>query len=124
VPPVAPALVERMRAGMVLRDATLVSLLAYAGVRPQEALALYCEDVGERSLLICAKVVDGERLPYTKTRRNRSVRLLAPLAQDLREYMLVTGQPGCGAALRFAAGVGGRADGDRRQERRPLDRDC
>ena len=92
VPPVAPALVERMRAGMVLRDATLVSLLAYAGVRPQEAFALYCEDVGERSLRIRAKVVDGVRLPYTKTRRNRSVRLLAPLAQDVREYMLATGR--------------------------------
>jgi integrase len=104
VPPVAPASVERMRAGMTLRDATLVSLLAYAGVRPQEALALHCEDIGERSLLIRAKVVDGERLPYTKTRRNRSVRLLAPLGQDLREYMLATGRR---AGLLFP-----RADGE------------
>lgn len=94
VPPVPPATVERMRAGMSPRDAALVSLLAYAGVRPQEALALNCEDITDRSLLIRAKVVDGKRLPYTKTRRNRSVRLLAPLAQDLREYMLASGRRG------------------------------
>lgn len=92
VPPVAPELVERMRATMSTRDAALVSLLAYAGLRPQEALALQCADIGERSLLIAAKIVDGERLPYTKTKRNRAVRLLAPLAQDLVEYQLESGR--------------------------------
>jgi hypothetical protein len=34
------------------------------------------------------EVVDGLRPPYTKTRRNRQVRLLAPLAQHLRKYTL------------------------------------
>ncbi len=41
---VSPFAVERLRAALAQRgrttDATLVSVLAYAGVRPEEALAL------------------------------------------------------------------------------------
>lgn len=60
---------ERERA----RDAVLVSLLAYAGLRPGEALDLRWRDVGERTI----------RVHASKTGRSRSVRILAPLASDL-----------------------------------------
>jgi hypothetical protein len=40
------------------------------------------------------KNVDGELYPYTKTRQNRRVKLLAPLAADLAERKLATGRRG------------------------------
>lgn len=40
IKPLAPATVEAMRTAAHARDATLISVLAYAGFRPQEALAL------------------------------------------------------------------------------------
>jgi integrase len=95
VPP-SPVLVERMRAELLgkrqLRDATLVTLLAYAGPRPQEALALPWCNVRERSLLI-DRAQSDEGLKGTKTGRTRSVRLLAPLAADLAAWRLASGRP-------------------------------
>ena len=41
-----------MRPGVVRGDAALISVLAYAGLRPGEALALRCGDVGETTLLV------------------------------------------------------------------------
>jgi hypothetical protein len=40
VRPLAPVTVEKLRAASRERDAALISVLAYAGLRPQEALAL------------------------------------------------------------------------------------
>src|SRR5262249_57030754 len=40
VRPLAPVTVEALRAAASDRDAALISVLAYAGLRPQEALAL------------------------------------------------------------------------------------
>jgi integrase len=61
-------------------------LLAYAGLRPQEALALRWEDVRERTLLV-EKAADGQGgVKPTKTGQSRTVRLLAPLADDLAEW--------------------------------------
>jgi integrase len=52
----SPLAVERMRARLRdngrLRDATLVCVLAYAGLRPGEALALEWQHIGERTILI------------------------------------------------------------------------
>jgi integrase len=73
----------------------LVAVLAYAGLRPSEALGLRWERVRERTVLIEGGVVLGEERD-TKTRRARTVRLLAPLAQDLREWRLASGRPGDG----------------------------
>src|SRR3954449_8508396 len=73
VRPVAPAAVEAMRAASSLRDATLISVLAYAGLRPREALELRWRDVGQRTLMVNA----------LKTGRRRNVRLLTPLRKDL-----------------------------------------
>jgi integrase len=83
VRPLAPKTVERMRSNLGHRDATLVSLLAYAGLRPGEALALKWSGVRDRTLLVHA----------TKTHTTRTVRLLAPLASDLAEWRLACGRP-------------------------------
>jgi integrase len=76
--PVPVPVIERMRAGLEERDRALISVLAYAGLRPQEALALRFEDIGTRTVHVSRKNVDGEILPYTKTRVARSVRLARP----------------------------------------------
>lgn len=85
IDPLTPDQVEALRAELDLRDATLVSVLAYAGPRPQEALAAEWRHVRERTL----------RLRAPKRRGlERTVRLLAPLSQDLAEYRLACGRPG------------------------------
>lgn len=90
----APATVERIRARLGVRDATLVSVLAYAGLRPGEALALRWGDVRERTILV-QRASDGYGgVKTTKTRSARTVRLLAPLAADLREWRLASGSSG------------------------------
>lgn len=96
VAPLSPETVETIRDWLlhrdVLRDATLVSVLAYAGLRPGEAFALTWGHVRERTLLIEAAVSLGE-VGETKTRRRRTVRLLPPLAADLAEWRLRVGRP-------------------------------
>ena len=105
VTPLSPETVEQMRLWLLnrdrVRDATLVSVLAYAGLRPGEAFALTWGNARERTLLIEAAVSLGA-VAETKTRRRRSVRTLAPLAQDLAEWRLRAGRPP-DAALMFPA---------------------
>jgi hypothetical protein len=68
-----------------LLDATLVAVLAYAGLRPGEALGLRWNDVGERTMLVERSVAFGE-LKSTKTGKARTVRLLAPLTESLATW--------------------------------------
>lgn len=93
---IPPSAVEVMRAALVgdgrYGDAVLVSVLAYAGLRPGEALALRWHHVGDKTLDVEQAVSDGVMGP-TKTRQRRSVRLLPPLAQELREWRLASGRP-------------------------------
>jgi integrase len=84
--------VEAIRSRLGLRDATLVSLLAYAGLRPGEALALRWRDVGDRSIVVERSVSLGRERP-TKTRATCAVGLLAPLAHDLAAYWEARNQP-------------------------------
>ncbi len=83
VRPLAPAAVEALRAQLDHRDAVLVSLLAYAGLRPGEARTLLWGHVQEHTLIVGA----------SKTGRRRTVRLLEPLAHDLRAWRLASGRP-------------------------------
>jgi integrase len=99
VRPLPPATVERLReaAGTASvhgeRNATLISVLAYAGLRPQEALAITWGDVRDRTLLI-DKASDGQGgVKTTKTGESRTVRLLGPLAADLLRWRLASGRP-------------------------------
>ena len=88
--------VEQLRAHLLevgqMRDAVLVSILAYAGQRPSEALALTWNHVRDRTILVERGVVLGQ-LKSTKTGRTRTVRLLAPLSADMREWRLAVGRP-------------------------------
>jgi integrase len=89
--PLLPAEVEVIRRAMLarqtdhaVRDATLVSVLAYAGLRPSEALRLTWEDVREDSLRIAAG----------KTGKPRTVpKLIAPLMADLAQLRKASPDP-------------------------------
>jgi integrase len=80
-----PAEVEQIRANLQhLRDRTLVSVLAYPGPRPEEVVCrLTWDDIGERAI----------RYRDTKRHRVRFTPLLAPLAEDLRQWFLASGRP-------------------------------
>ncbi|MDX6719718.1 MAG: hypothetical protein QOJ63_1972, partial [Solirubrobacteraceae bacterium] len=85
ITPLTPESVERIRATLLdqgrERDATLVSVLAYTGVRPQEAVALrwrQAEHAADRAGR------RRRRAQGQKTNRPpRTVTLLAPLREDL-----------------------------------------
>jgi integrase len=81
-------------AAVALRDATLVSLLAYAGPRPEsEAIVLPWADVGDRTIrFVATKHGRGTRKP-------RDTKLLGPLAQDLREWRMASGRPPASSTL-------------------------
>src|SRR5207248_5179966 len=66
VVPLAPSVVERMRAASSPRDAALLAVLAYAGLRPGEALALSWSDVRDRTILVSRAVTLGQ-ITATKT---------------------------------------------------------
>jgi integrase len=87
----------------------LISLLAYEGLRPEEALALGDRHMGKRTLLIERKLVDGQILTGQKTSRPPRVpELWAPVRRDLAEYRLTTTRADIGSRqLLFP-----RADGD------------
>ena len=75
------------------RDALIVSMLAYAGLRPGELRALPLAAVRENTILVERGAnPDGSSKP-TKNRQHRTVRLLSALAQDVREYKLTAGRP-------------------------------
>ncbi|HEX3618608.1 MAG TPA: site-specific integrase, partial [Solirubrobacteraceae bacterium] len=79
-----PLEVEEIRGKLGRRDAALVSVLAYSGPRPEEVVCrLTWDDVGERAI----------RYRDTKRHRVRYTPLLAPLAEDLREWFLASGRP-------------------------------
>jgi len=85
VRPLAPQSVEAMRRALWRdttesrhRDATIVSILAYAGLRPGEARELTWGNVHDKTIVVNA----------SKTGQRRTVRLLTPLASDLAAWKL------------------------------------
>lgn len=64
--------------------AALATLMAYTGARPQDALALTYDDVRDR-IHMTHKIVDGERLPGSKTgqHKTRTVEALPSLRRFL-----------------------------------------
>jgi integrase len=90
--PLSPQKVEQMRALALargrVREAALISLLAYAGLRPGEALALRWDCVGDRALIVEHGRADGS-LKATKTDRIRTVSLLAPVLEDVDAWRAV-----------------------------------
>jgi integrase len=107
VEPIAPAVVETMRRAALARrgplgavNAFIIAVLAYAGLRPQELLALEWSDVlgDEAKLFVARKNVDGDLLPYLKSgrkrrnRRHRRVDLFESLSDDFREHRMRSGR--------------------------------
>ena len=80
----APQALARGRA----REAALISLLAYAGLRPGEAFALRWDCVGERALIIEHGRADGSLKP-TKTDRIRTVVAAGRRVEDLEAWRTV-----------------------------------
>jgi integrase len=94
VQPPAPESVERVRRQLKKpRDQALVSLLAYAGLRPGEALGLRWADIGERTILVERAISHGAE-KSTKTRATRSVRMVKPLKSELANLRMRNGRPG------------------------------
>jgi integrase len=94
IEPLTPEDIERLRTVLLddgdHRSATLVSVLAYAGLRPGEALGLEWRHVRERTLLIEQAVSDGHLKRQKTNRTYRTIDLLAPLADDLAEWKLAS----------------------------------
>ena len=94
--PLAPSTVEAMRQYLLekkrLRDATLISVLAYAGLRPGEALALTWNHIQDHTILVEQAVSFGQ-IRTTKTGQRRTVQLLGSLAHDLAKWRLASGRP-------------------------------
>ncbi|MEO8689325.1 MAG: tyrosine-type recombinase/integrase [Solirubrobacteraceae bacterium] len=101
--PLAPQAIEAIRGYMLDRGrrdgATLVSLLGYAGLRPEEALALQWRHVRERTLLIEQAVSDGQLKGQKTNRPPRTVDLLEPLKHELAEWLLASNRATGGAFL-------------------------
>ena len=101
------------------RDAALVSLLAYAGLRPGETLALTWRDVRDATLLV-EHAGDGTgQQKATKTEHARTVRLLDSLAHDLRAWRLAAARPIAGALVfpRSDGGMWTKTDWDNWRDR-------
>ncbi len=78
-----PLAVERIRAQLPRpRDAALVSVLTYAGLRPEEALPLRWSARG-RTSVVSRTYTHGELHERTKTGRIRAVEVIEPVAADL-----------------------------------------
>lgn len=87
--PLPPTVIEKIRSNLRQRDATLVSVLAYAGLRPEEATSARWRDLSDRTLFVHA----------SKTETERHVRLLAPVVKDLVEWRLASGRPAQGSLI-------------------------
>ncbi|MGB2694956.1 MAG: site-specific integrase [Dehalococcoidia bacterium] len=120
--PLSPAEVELIRTWLLnrkrSRDATLVSVLAYSGVRPQEALALEWSNVRERTLLVEAAVAFGTIKAQKNRRPPRTAELFGALKQDLAEWRLAQGRPGPGELIFPESGGGLWSEHDWRNWRR------
>jgi integrase len=90
--------VERVRAELIAQDrlyaATMISVVAYAGVRcPEELMALEVRHVGKRTLIIEQRNIDGDIIGGQKVRgfHPRAIDLVEPLRRDINEYLLAMG---------------------------------
>jgi integrase len=90
VRPPTPERVESIRAGLESEvEQALVTLLAYVGLRPQEALAAVWSDIAGGKLVVDA----------SKTGRTRVVPLLPIVRQELVALRLRKGRPGPAATI-------------------------
>jgi integrase len=113
--PFTPLEVERLALDLDMRgyemSATFVRVMAYTGLRPQEALALHWYAVRERTVLVEMANADGEleRLKNRKRSRkcSRTVDLMAAVQENLAAWRESSGDPGDGALVFPHAVYGG-----------------
>ena len=85
--------IEALRSELRLhRDRTIVSVLCFVGLRPGELLHLRWKDLNDDRLHVRGSISNGIE-KTTKTGRTRTVKLLAPVVQDLREWRMACGRP-------------------------------
>lgn len=104
----APAQVEAIRRVLLddgrLYAATMVSLVAYQGLRvPEELLGLEVRHVRQNTLLVEQRNIDGEIVAGQKVHgfHPRAIDLLEPVRRDVAEHLLALGRPP-GRELLFA----------------------
>lgn len=78
-----------MREFLLQQDRLLDATLAYAGLRSGEAIGLRWNDITRRTLLVERSVAFGQ-LKSTKTGTARTVRVLAPVAEDFAAWQRVS----------------------------------
>ncbi len=112
--PFTPLQVERLALDLDMRgyemSAVLVRLMAYTGLRPQEALGLHWYAVREQTVRVEVANADGEleRLKNRKRsrKRSRTVDLMMPVQEDAA-WRRVSGEPGDDQAVFPHATFGG-----------------
>jgi integrase len=91
-----PRQVEQIRAWFLskkrLGDATLISVIAYAGPRTEEAWAMRWRNLRGRRYFVEEKNVDGRLIPDPKT-GHRWIDLPEAVVADLAEWRLASGRP-------------------------------
>ena len=106
-----PETVEAIRARLDPKNAALVSVLAYEGLRPGEAYALVWGDVlndrsRPRQRLRVHSAISGEEISTTKSQRAREPELFKPVARELAALHIAQGRPDH-SALVFPDSEGG-----------------
>lgn len=92
--------IERIRAGMLLpRDRAIVSLMAYAGLRPGEVCGLRWQDIQTRTIHIVQSYTVADGVHGTKTGAARTIPIERPVRDDIAaltrgEGLVVTGERG------------------------------
>lgn len=96
--------VEAIRAAMRHpRDRVMVSLMAYAGLRPSEMRALRWEDVTEKVIVVRSALSSDGVEKRTKTGGERTVPVVAPVADDLAALYDGAERPTAGLVAPFHA---------------------
>jgi integrase len=88
IKPLTPLEVEAIRYAMPTpRDKIIVSLIAYAGLRPGEVCGLVAGSIRNGMIYVDQSAQFGQIVP-TKTRKPRTITILPSLAADLSDYGL------------------------------------
>ncbi len=89
---------------IALRDALLISLMEMAGCRPGEALALRWSEIDQRVRIV--RALSGRRIvERTKSGRDRSAPILAPLRADLDAMRKLSGDHAGDYVIQTPAGA-------------------
>jgi len=93
-----PEDIELIRSGLIRKQAALVSILAYEGLRTGEAFALEWHDALDgrgrpRDRLLVRRAISGDRIGPPKNGRGREPELFAPVARELAELYLAIVRP-------------------------------